>query len=106
MTARLSPGLPEGDHGLERITGRLVRQPEQVQVAIVLLDTIKLTTNVDSGDVSPTVRIRAIEPFNAASDEAERLRSMLRAAYEERTGQGELPFDMRAVLAEFPGGAR
>jgi hypothetical protein len=107
MSARLSPGLPDGDrNGLERFAGHLVAEPDHVQVAIVLMDTIRLTTDVGTGNVVPTVRIRAIEPIAPDSADAKQLHRLLRSAYEHRTGKVELPFEMKAVLDEMPGGRR
>ena len=95
---KMSAGLPGDDrNGLAPIVRRLVDDPEDVHVAVVLLDTTKVTTDVETGDVVPTVRIRAIEPIEETSDSAE-LERLLRSAYERRTGQVELPLELEREL--------
>jgi hypothetical protein len=99
MTVKIAGSSPEGDkNGLVAILGELIRRPERVHVAVVLLDTKSLTTDVDTGDVTPTVRLRAVEVFEADTGEAVRAREMLRARYARRTDRPELPFDIAGLL--------
>lgn len=96
---RFSGALPEGErNGLASIAPALVECPDSVHVAVVLLDAVKLTTAVDSGDVVPTVRIRAIEPISAHDTDAAELRRLLRRAHERRTGRVELPLELESEL--------
>jgi hypothetical protein len=103
---KMSAALPEGDrNGLSRIASQLVGEPEQPHVAIVLLDAVRLTTDVDTHSVQPTVRIQAIEPI-PVGDDAKELQRLLRRAYESRTGKVELPLELeRALDGLIPPGA-
>lgn len=98
MSISLNGRLPDGDHnGLAALAGALVEAPEQCHVAIVVLDYNKITTTVESGDVVPTARIRAIEPVTQSADAGE-LHRLARRAYERRTGNVELPLDLEREL--------
>jgi hypothetical protein len=103
---KLSSVLPDGDrNGLPRITTQVVDDPGRVHVAIVLLDASKLTTEVDTGSVQPTMRITAIEPI-PVGDDAKELQRLLRRAFEQRTGKVELPLELERALEELiPAGA-
>lgn len=96
MTTKLASKLPAGDtNGLGRILSRLVNRPDEVHVAICLLDTAQLTTDTDTGDVTPTVRIRAIEPVGGVDGLTAHL--LLKRAHEDRTGLAELPFNLSSL---------
>jgi hypothetical protein len=98
MTAKLSSSLPQGEaNGLAAIAAGLVNTPETVHVVIALVDCSKITTNVDSGDVLPTARVRRIEAITDPED-GHRLRQLLRRQYERRTGKTVLPFDLEDDL--------
>lgn len=99
MSIKLSSAMPEGErNGLAAIAPALVENPKTVHVAVVLLDCVKRTESVDSGDVIPTVRLRAIEPIAAHETDAAELRRLLRRAHERRTGRVELPLGLEAEL--------
>lgn len=97
MTAggvNLGGALPQGDgNGLAAIVRALLDRPEHIHVVIALIDTVKITTNVDSGDRIPTVRIRRIEAIHDGGDR-DRLRMVLQREYERRTGRVALPFEL------------
>lgn len=94
----MSGSLPGDDrNGLASIVRELVDDPDEVHVAICLVDTKKITTDVESGDVVPTVRVRAIEPIRDTADATE-MERLLRRAYERRTGQVELPLELEREL--------
>lgn len=96
--ANLSGKLPKGEgNGLVGISRDLIDRPEEVHVAIVLLDCAKITTDVDNGDVTPTARIRRIEAVRDPEDKA-RLRVLLRREFERRTGKTVLPYDLEEDL--------
>lgn len=98
MSLRMSGRLPVDDrNGLVSIARELVDDPERVHVVIALVDTLKVTTNIESGDVVPTVRVRAIEPIGETTDAYE-LERLLRRAYERRTGHVELPLELEREL--------
>lgn len=92
--------LPKKDdkNGLGVIARELLRDPAKPHLAIVVLDTSKITRDIENDDVYPTVRVVAIEPI--VNGDVAKLRTMLQRAYEERTGNLELPADWEAVLAE------
>ena len=66
-----------------------------------LVDCQKVTTDMDSGDVEPTARIRRIEVIREDKDRAA---MMLRRSLEVRTGKTVLPFDLEEDMrAAFEG---
>ncbi|MGW5720817.1 hypothetical protein ACWEVP_31910 [Amycolatopsis sp. NPDC003865] len=96
---KLSGAMPEGErNGLAVIAPALAENPKSVHVAVVLLDCSKRTESVDSGDIIPTVRIRAIEVVGDHETDAKELRRLLRRAHERRTGRVELPLDLENEL--------
>lgn len=99
MSVRMSGAMPTGErNGLASLAHSLAQEPNAVRVAVVLIDAVKLTTDVSSGDVVPTVRIRAIEPISAHETDAAELHRLMRRAYERRTGQVELPLEIEREL--------
>jgi hypothetical protein len=99
VTVKIAGSTPDGDkNGLTAVLAQLIHRPERIHVAVVLLDTKSLSTDVDTGDVTPTVRLRAIEVFEADTAEAVRAREMLRQRYARRTDRPELPFDIAGLL--------
>lgn len=96
--AKLAGRLPEGDrNGLAAIAAELVDNPEKVHVAIVLLDTKSVTTDVDSGDVIPTARLRRIEVIKDPQD-GMHMRRLLQREWERRTGKTVLPFELEEEM--------
>lgn len=94
MSGKLAARLPSGSkNGLASIAEELVANPEKVHVVLMLVDCSKITSDVDSGDVIPTARIRRIEPITDGVD-GHRLRQILRRAWERRTGKDVLPLDL------------
>jgi hypothetical protein len=96
--AKLAGKLPAGDrNGLAAVAGELVENPEKVHVAIVLLDTLKITQDVDSGDVVPTARLRRIEVIKDPKD-GHAMRRLLQREWERRTGKTVLPFELEEEM--------
>lgn len=94
MTAKMGGALPKGSgNGLDAIAQQLIDDPERIHVCVVLVDCSKVTKNTDSGDEVPTARIRRIEPITDEVD-GQRLRQVLRRAWERRTGKDVLPLDL------------
>lgn len=98
---KLGSSLPAGDgNGLAAITADLVANPHDIHVVVALVDCKKTTTDNDSGEVIPTVRVRRIEAITA--EDKDLAAKMLRRALEKRTGKTVLPFeleeDMRAAF--------
>ena len=89
----LASGLPKGEgNGLDAIARGLIETPDQVHVVIALVDCKKITTNTDTGEVTPTARIRRIEAIGDADKPF--VSKMMRRALEVRTGKTVLPFDL------------
>jgi hypothetical protein len=73
-----------------------------MHLVLAIIDTKKITTDADSGEVKPTVRIRRIEVVAGAEDHRVATR-LLRRALDTRTGREALPYDLDAELADaFP----
>ena len=92
---RLSGALPNTDetNGLTAIADALVADPTEFHVAIVVLDCKSVTTDTDTGETTPTARVRRIEIITRDEDKA-RLRGLANRAFEERTGKTVLPLDL------------
>lgn len=78
---KLASKLPR-EHGL---TGRkLVTEPTTIHAVIALIDVSKLTTDTDTNEVEPTIRVLRAETITQADlpDAA----TMFRAAVAKRTG--------------------
>lgn len=96
---KLSPKLPEGEaNGLDRIEGRMIREPEDAVIVVAVVDVVKLTSNLDTGDVEPTVRIRKLEVMQNESETD--ARELLDRAYARRTGREMLPLDVDTDTGE------
>ncbi len=89
---KIASALPKGtQNGLVAIDRALVNEPEQEHLVIARVDCKSITTDTDTGDTEPTVRILHVEVVDPKSQAvADRL---LRAAYARRTGDNTLPFD-------------
>lgn len=99
MSAKLAAALPADDrNGIGAISASLVDNPDGAHFVVALVDCSRVTTNVDTGDVIPTMRIRAIEGFPGATVDGGEVRRLLRRAYERRTGKFELPLELERAL--------
>jgi hypothetical protein len=99
MAAKMAGALPKGDrtNGLLHIAGDLVSAPWDIRVAVIFFDVQKVTKDVDSGEQVPTIRVRRIEVIDEPSD-GNRLRQVLRRAWERRTGEDVLPIELEDEL--------
>lgn len=94
---KLTGSLPKGEsNGLDAIARALIDSPQDVQVLVVLADCSKISTDIDTGDVEPTARIRRIEAIQGADREV--AAKLLRRRFEQRTGKAVLPFDLEEDL--------
>jgi hypothetical protein len=101
MTVKLASTLPNNKaNGLDAITADLIRNPERFKVVMAIVDCKSLTTDVDTGEVVPTARIRRIEAVLRSDMGSARL--LMERATEARTGQVALPMEfaeeMRAAF--------
>jgi hypothetical protein len=95
-TIKLSTKLP-GDatiNGLDAWAEWLKNNPNELLVCVVYLDVQKVTIDTDSGDHTPTVRTRRIEPLGPVAGVSKTVRAAVAAAEEERTGMKALPFEI------------
>lgn len=96
---KLSSKLP-GDfetNGLDALAGDLINSPDDLQVAVVWLDTQKVTIDTDSGEQVPMVRIRRIEPVGDTDAVSKAVRELVGKAFESRTGRSPIPFETYEV---------
>ena len=98
---KLGSKLPKGAdrNGLDtpELFTQFVREPQTPVMAICLLQTSKITRDVENYDTVPTVTVRAIEVVQG--DDLGRLRAMLQRLHADRTGLLELPAAWEKVLA-------
>lgn len=91
---KLSSAMP-GDaeiNGVDSWADWLENNPDELLVAVVYLDTKKVTIDTDTGDHVPMVRVRRIEPLGPITGVSETVRAAVAAAEEERTGRKAIPF--------------
>lgn len=94
---KLTGSLPKGEsNGLDAVARQLIDKPHEIQVLVLLVDCKKITTDLDTGDVEPTARIRRIEAIEGA--DREQAAKLLRRRFEQRTGKAVLPFDLEEDL--------
>lgn len=94
---RLASGLPKGEgNGLTVLARKLIDNPSRIHVVIALIDCKRISTDVDTGDIEPTARIRRIEAV--LRDDHEIAQTMLRRALDKRIGKEVLPYDLEEDL--------
>lgn len=105
MTMKLSAALPASDdcNGLSVIEPALAGDPGEFHVVIMVLDCKKIETDTDTGEITPTARIRRCEVVTRKDDKA-RLRALATRAFEKRTGKTVLPLDLEDELRDAFGG--
>ncbi|GAA4626688.1 hypothetical protein GCM10023196_035950 [Actinoallomurus vinaceus] len=97
--AKLTSSLPKGDaNGLGPIVTDLVTNPHELHVVLAIVDCKKITTDSDTGEVVPTVRIRRIEAL--LNDDLTKARRLMERALEKRTGKTVLPLTLEDELRE------
>lgn len=96
--AGLLPGNNEVN-GLADIATSVTENTETMITAVVVLSVAKVTTDVDTGEVTPTLRIKRIEPVSDGEDKT-RLGTIASRAYERRTGKTVLPLELEDELRE------
>lgn len=94
-SVRLSAKLPgdEEINGLDQLAPAMLDAPEKVICAIVWLDVSAVTTNIDEGTETPTVRVRRIEPIGHLDRVPDAVIALAGELMEARTGRRPLPFD-------------
>lgn len=98
MTVKLSPKLPDGDaNGLGPISRELIDHPHRYHVLIAIVDCKSMTTDLDSGDVVPTARVRRVEVVDPA--DLAKMEKFLRRALERRSGMTVLPLELEDEIS-------
>ncbi|UJW32415.1 hypothetical protein L3Q67_01095 [Saccharothrix sp. AJ9571] len=99
MSVSMSGKLPKDErNGAGALSAAMVDSPEAVHVIVALVDCAKITTDIDTGDIVPTMRIRAIEGFPASTEDAREVRRLWRRAFDRRLGKDMLPLEIERVL--------
>lgn len=94
-SVKLSSKLPgETDiNGIDHLAEDLVRNPEDIRVAIAFLDVKNVNHDIDAGKDVPTIRVRRLEVVGLVGDAPQSLRDLVDQAVEARTGRKALPFE-------------
>jgi hypothetical protein len=91
--AKIGGQLPKGEgDGLSVIAGDLIRDPHRLRVIMCIIDTRKVTTDFDSGDVIPVARIRRVEVVGG--EDLSVAQQLMRRALEKRSDKTVLPLDL------------
>lgn len=92
---RLAALLPDDTdtNGLDPWAGKLRAEPTQQIVAIAYLDVTKLITDYDKGEVTPVVKVVAIEIVGQAADVPREVQQAFLDAHRRRTNKEPLPFE-------------
>lgn len=106
-SVKLSTSMP-GDpatNGIDALAPILVQEglgeiDEQLRVVIAWVDVQKVTTNSDTGDHVPTIRVRRIEPVGVVGDVDPSIVAAVEAAVERRTGRKAIPFGIVEVASD------
>jgi hypothetical protein len=93
----LAGKLPK-HHGLGAIDPQLIDTPKTRHIVMAVVDCRKVSTDMDTGEVEPTVRILRIECV--LRDDYTQAEMLLRRALESRHGSTTLPFDTEQDLQE------
>ena len=93
---KLSSRLAKDDdcNGLDFWADRLAKDPHQVLVAFTWITVDKLTTDVETGAVVPTVVVKRIEPIDVIDLVPTEVVKMALELNEARTGKRPLPFEV------------
>ena len=85
---KLNGKLPKGEsNGLAQFEGAFVGDPGEVHIALVALETARITQDVDTGEFEATLRIRGIERIRPS--DATAAEKMWRRARSARVGLGQ-----------------
>lgn len=102
MTVKLSSSLPKDvRNGLLPIETDLIADPGKVVAFVGLMSTSKITVDTETGDSTPTVVIRSVEPFPAGSADSRELQRLVRRAMEARLGKTLLPLELEREIEAF-----
>jgi len=102
MSARIGH-LPKGDaDGTGAIIRDLIDQPHRYHVLLSVVDCSKVTTDHDTGEHVPTIRVRRVEVV--AREDLPVAEKLIRRALELRSGTTVLPLEIEdEITAAFSG---
>lgn len=101
MSINLAGRLPRDErNGTGVISAAMVNDPESKHVIIALVDCSRIISETDTGEIVPTARIRAIEGFSKDSPDGKQAYRLWQRAFESRTGQETLPFELDSELRD------
>ena len=103
MSIKLGGKLPDGDrNGLNVLGAELMAYPQHSHLIIALADVSALTTNVDTGAVTATLRVQRAEAI-LPGDRRDAWRLIERSIV-GRTGEQQLPlgldYDLEQLLRQ------
>src|SRR5260221_11436572 len=99
MGIKLANTLPKGSaNGLGPLVPGLIRDPSRFRVFLAVVDCQSVTTDTDTGEMTPTARIRRIEAVLPGDLEA--ARRLMQRAVESRTGRVMLPLDWENAMGD------
>lgn len=99
------PGDPEVN-GVDSLAPALVAEglgeakDKKLRVGLIWFDVAKVTTDGDSHDQVPTIRVRRIEPVGVVGDVDPAIVAAVEAAVERRTGRKAIPFGIVEVSSD------
>lgn len=92
MSVQIQPARPKDQfNGLESMEADILKSTGEEVTAVVTYFVKKVTTDVESGESYPVMRMKHIEPIRTA-EALEQVRLLAAAAYTHRTGETELDF--------------
>jgi hypothetical protein len=86
------PGSSESN-GMHSVQADLLNNPTTQRLAVIWYDVLKITTDVDTDEQIPTIRVLKIEPLGPVDDVSQAIREEVMRKAEERLGHSPLPFE-------------
>lgn len=97
MSVSIRARLPKGDtNGLARLEEALATDPKTVHVVVGLVQTSTIEARPHDTDDPRLVKTTLLHVEALGGEVGARAEKMLRAAYGDRTGNEELPFEKKA----------
>lgn len=92
---KLAGRLPASaeSNGMPSLQAQLLADPKRQVLAVVWLDVLKITRDVDTDDEVPTMRVLKIEPLGEVDEVSQAIREEVMRKAEVRLGHSPLPFD-------------
>lgn len=98
MSTKIASQLPKSArNGLDTIAQELIDAPDTTRYIVAAVSTGEIKTDMDTGEMTATVRVRAIEPMTSELD-AKQAKQLLERSYQRRTEGDTIPFPAAADL--------